>query len=166
MSTVQKFSKVIIKSPLIQTGAYTAGQVVGGLLELPQSVESYSGVTEIINIGVADAANQKSALSFYFFSSKPTGTYTDGAAWNPSQADLNKIGALISVPTANYQSGSGQAFGDIGNVRKKVQATAATDQLSPASKSKSLWMVVVTTGTPTYGASGALQFSIGLDMEG
>ena len=45
---IRKLSKVVVVNPTIGTGAYSSGQIIGGLQTLPDFFESTSGVTEII----------------------------------------------------------------------------------------------------------------------
>ncbi len=164
-SPIKKLSKVITFTPTIGTGAYSANQIVGGITKLADFFESLSGVTELMNISVSDNANQKIVGTFFFFKKKPAGTYTDGAAFSPSQADLNLIGAIVTLPAANYVSGASNAVGDIGNIRKKIQAATQTNQIPNVTDSKSGYVVFVTGGTPTYGNASALQISIGVEQD-
>lgn len=162
---IKKLAKIYTITPPIATGIYVAGNVVGGLITLADFFESVSGVSEIINIAANDNANQKAVLNFMFFKSKPAGTYADSTAFIPSQADLNLIGATVQIPTTSYVSATASAFGDVGNIRKKIQATKANLQLGPNSVAKNAYLVIFTSGTPTYGAVNALQVQISIEQD-
>jgi hypothetical protein len=164
-SPIKKLSKVFTLNPTVTATLYTAGWIVGGLQQLTDFFDSLSGVTEIINVAANDNANQKAQLIFCFFGKKPAGAFTDGTAFNPSQADLNLIQAMVILPAANYQSATANAFGVIGNVRQKVKAAVATNQLFSSSAGKNAWLVVFTSGTPTYGATTALQLQIAVEQD-
>lgn len=161
---LKKASKVLVSVPTVTVGAYTAGFQVGQLLELKNFFESTSGVSEVLNITVSDAANQKAALFFCFFKSKPTGTYTDAIAFAPSAADLQLISAIVPVATTAYTSAASNAVGSVGNIRQKVQAAFSPLQDGSTANSRSCWLAVFTSGTPTYTAL-CLQFQIGVEQD-
>lgn len=164
-SPIKKLSKVYTINPPIAAGIYTAGFVVGGLITLADFFESVSGVSEIINIAANDNANQKALLNFMFFKSKPAGTYADSTAFTPTQADLNLIGATAQIPTAAYVSATSNAFGDVGNIRKKIQATKATLQLGTNTIAKNGYLVIFTSSTPNYAAVNALQIEVSIEQD-
>lgn len=164
-SPIKKLSKVFAFTPVIGTGIYAANQIVGGITKLPDFFESLSGVSEIMNVAINDIANQKIIGTIFIFTKKPAGTYTDGAAFAPSQADLNLIGAVISVPAANYFGGASSAVGDVGNIRKKVKSPVQSNQIPFVTDAKSAYLVFVTGGTPTYGAANAIQIQIGIEQD-
>ena len=75
------YEDAIIVRPTITTTAvaYTAGDVVGGILTLTSAVAAAAPV-ELRSLVLKDDLNQKPALQILFFRSSPAGTYTDNAA--------------------------------------------------------------------------------------
>lgn len=165
MPPIKKISKLMIIQPTIATTAYAANQVIGGLQKLTDFYESFSGVTEIVDAEVFDNANQKSLLSIIIFGGKPAGTYADGTAFSPSQADLNLIDAVLTMPVANYTSFATNAVCESSNIRNKCQASKTSNQNLNNSDGKNAYMVVVSGGTPTYGATNALAIQLGIEQD-
>ncbi len=133
------------------TPAYTAGDVVGGILTLTNAMRTSGGTGILESIFINDASNQKAALDIYIFDSNPAaGTYTDNAAVVFS-TDLTKLIARIPVAAADY-------------VTNNSQATAhekAIGAIMKASGSANLFAVIVTSGTPTYAATTAITIRFG-----
>lgn len=166
MGPLKKNSKQIYAALTTGTGAYSAGQVIGGPVELKDFFESLSGVSEIVDMEAFDFVNQKSLLNVVIFSSKPAGTYADGTTFNPSATDLALIDALVPMPSASYVSfNAANALGTVTNIRNKVGASTATNQLGSGTHAKSAWMVVVSGGTPTYGITAGLAIQFGIEQD-
>lgn len=164
-SPIKKLSKLIFVQPTISATIYAANQVVGGLIQLKDFYESFSGVTEIVDAEIFDNANQKSLLSLVIFGGKPAGTYTDGAAFAPSQADLNLIDAILTMPVAGYTSFAANAICESQNIRNKCQASKVANQNLNNTDGKNAYMVIVCGGTPTYGAINALGVQLGIEQD-
>lgn len=132
-------------APAITTTApqYTAGDVVGGVLTLTAAVRSSGGAGLLQSLLVTDRANQKAPLTILLFDSAPAGTYTDNAACPTLGADTAKLIRKVNVVAADYETIGGVAVADLAAVSKVVKASGSAD----------LKAVVVTTGTPTYGAN-------------
>ena len=160
---IRKLSKVVVVNPTIGTGAYSSGQIIGGLQTLPDFFESTSGVTEIIGAEVADGAKQNVALNLVIFGAKPAGTFADAATFNPSLADLKLIDSVLVIGTGAYTSFSANSWAQVDNIRNKVSASYNPLQTGPNSIAKTAYMVIVSAGAPTYGAANAL--AIQLDVE-
>ena len=134
-------------TPTITAGAYGAGDVVGGVQEIP--VNSYSGVIKQIN--VTDDNDVKAEITLYFFNAVPT-AILDNAAYAPAIADLKKMVGLVVVAAANYTTVNGNAWA--------FKAGSAVDigyALAESGVPK-LYMYAVCTATPTYAAVTDLQF--------
>ena len=160
---IKKLSKVIVVNPTISTGAYSSGQVIGGLQTLKDFFDSPSGVTEIIGAEIADGAKQNVALNLVIFGGKPAGSYSDGSTFNPSLADLKLIDSVIPIPTTAYTSFSANSWAQLNNIRNKVSASYNAQQLGPNSIAKNAYLVIVSAGAPTYGSTTAI--AVQLDVE-
>lgn len=144
MSTL---SDDVVLRPTITTtnAAYSAGDVIGGIITLTLSPSSSIPPVKLRSIVLKDDANQKPALQLLFFRSSPVGTYTDNGVVAPSTADLGNLVYVHIVGSADWVS--------IQGVAKAVASYELDDGplLQPATTA--LFMVIVATGTPDYTAS-------------
>lgn len=91
-----KFIKPSV-NPTLDTDAYTANDVMGGLLQFDVSGLSING--GIINQAVLiDEDSITLGLKLYLFDALPS-TIADDAAFAPTIADLNKLVAVIAFAT-------------------------------------------------------------------
>ena len=163
---IRKLAKVLTLNPVVTTSAYSAGNQVGALLTVKDFFESLSGVSELISIEISDNSNQKAAFSLVIFGAKPAGTFADATAFAPSAADLKLISAIIAIPSANYTTfNASNAAGQVSNIRAKIQAALATQQIGPNSIAKNAYIALVTSGTPTYAVSTDLQLKLGIEQD-
>jgi hypothetical protein len=135
-------------APAVTTsaGAYTAGDVVGGpLVCYPGAMLAGNGT--IANVIVFDNANQKAPLTFLFFKSLPTGTYTDNAAFAWGSADKARLINVIDVGASDYTTLNSAAYLSV------VAGAAVQWDDVPNVGIASLYLIIVTTGTPTYAAN-------------
>lgn len=125
-------------------GAYTAGDVIGGLLDF-SALCGGGGGGVIRTIILSDDANQDAVLDLHLFSAKPTAIANgDPFATGFAFADLVKRIKKISIASGDYE--------DINS-----NAQAIMDGLNISHGSGQLWGYLVANGsTPTYGASSAV----------
>jgi hypothetical protein len=155
----QSHTGVFPKTPPINTVQYTAGDVVGGLMNFSQAAGPFSNAV-IQSITVKDKANQKAALTLLFFREAPTGIPVNNAALDITSADMAKLIGKVNVAASDYETLDSQAVATVypGLV---VSGHADTGLATDASNIGNLWMVAVTTGTPTYTAADDLSFELG-----
>jgi hypothetical protein len=138
-------SITIIPAITVDTNAYAAGDNIGGKLTLAGAARVAGRGTMLTDIHILDRSNQKAALEILIFASDPTAaTITDQAGFVYSTDDLKQI-ARISVAAADYVTINGKATVHLRNLATVLHPTTT-----------SLFVAIVTTGTPTYAAS-ALQ---------
>jgi hypothetical protein len=127
-------------------GAYSIADVIGAVNTVSE-VAADSGMAVILeSICVIDLTNQKSALDIYFFSEAPANTVgADNAAYVLNDADAPFLLGRINIAAANYVSSS----------TTNAECTVANIQLmlQPKAGSRDIYMLVVSRGTPTYGAA-------------
>jgi hypothetical protein len=143
-------------APTITTtaGAYSSGDCVGGLLTLTGASRSSNGTTTMVSAVIKDDANQKQPLTILVFDSDPSSgsTIIDSTAFAYGATAFSKQVAKINVSASDYETIDGKASADL----------PALGRLLTASGGSNLYAVVITTGTPTYGASStALSMNIG-----
>ena len=132
-------SRVVESSvtPTVTVGAYSANDVIGGLLRF--DVQSAGGFGVVNNAIVTDDANVISALTLYLFNAAPD-AIADNGAFAPGYADLQKLVGIIPFNTYSTL-----------NSNKWTQGTLAPNQ-SVALPQNALWGYLVTAGTPTLTA--------------
>lgn len=145
------FDKVIEAqvTPTITAGAYTALDVVGGLLTF--NVSSPSGVGILNKLVIADDDDEKAVLTLYLFNAAPS-TIADNASTTGALliADLKKLVCTISIAAADYKTINSNAYAvkeDINNVYK-------------ADGKGNLYGYLVCTATPTYTAATDLTLTL------
>jgi hypothetical protein len=141
---------------LAGAGAYSSGNCVGGKQALGTSGGN-STVVMLQSVSVLDKSNQKAPLTLLFFNSDPTAatptgaTVTDQSAFVWGSSSPLFIGK-VDIAAADYETIASQA------IATKAQLGLP---LFPAAGAQ-VFVVVVTTGTPTYTSASALIFSYGL----
>lgn len=143
-------------TPTISTTAYAAKDVVGGKLTLANAVRVSGGIAILQSVFVLDRANQKAAISILLFDADPTAsTLTNDAEANIVSADIPKLIRRIDIAASDYvttdHAGTDFATAEIAALSKLVKAASGT----------SLYAVVITSGTPSYGVNDALTVRFG-----
>lgn len=76
-------------TPTVTAGAYTTGQVVGGLISLTNAAQSSGGGGYIQSVNIGIKTTLTGVYDVYFFDTQPTnGTYTDNASFALNVADI------------------------------------------------------------------------------
>lgn len=141
---------VFTKTPVVTVGAYSANDVVGGLLKLDGAAGGY-GNAVIQSIVTKDNANQKKALTLLFFRAAPTGIPADNGAMTLSAADMAKCIGKVNIAATDYETVDTKA---IATVYPGLVVTATNPE-------GDIWMVVVATTAPTFAAVDDLTFEVG-----
>lgn len=146
----------IAVTPAVDTVAYTAGEVVGGLMTFEVAPQGFDG--EIKSVLVVDAANQKEPYTLYVFSAEPS-AFVDTAAFMPTAADLNKLVTTVTVGTADYTtSASTIGYALLGGHED-------TDMDVPIhSDNGDLYIYAVADGTPDYATASDLVLVVTVDV--
>lgn len=144
-------------TPAISTSIYAAGDCVGTIM--PVTVSQY-GTTVLKNIVVTDNDNEKANLTFVFFKRSPAGTFTDNAAFPLSAADLGLVVGKANVVTTDYETINSKAIAD---VECSIVLKAEGNETPPTSST--IYMGILTTGTPTYTTTTDLGVKLGLLMD-
>jgi hypothetical protein len=83
----------------VDTDAYTAGDVVGGLIEF--EVGSPGGGGVVRSVILVDDAAQSEPYKLYLFDTEPS-AIADDAAFAPTIADLKKLVGIIDIVAGDY----------------------------------------------------------------
>jgi hypothetical protein len=135
-----------IVEPTITAGAYSAGDVVGGLMEFKVNTD-FGGVLRRVKI--ADADDEKAALTLYFFDTDPTEVADNGVfATGIDLDDKEAIMFKVDIGASLYESIDGDAIAIRSGINYYFR------------NKKVLYCYAVTVGTPTYTATTDLNFEI------
>ena len=142
------YTVVLTVTPTIDTAAYATGELMGSSeislspAVLQNGTRPASGVIQSVVIIDEDA--QEINIDVYFFDAEPSNTtFTDQAAFAPTDADLD---ALIGVAAVtDWRSTSTNSIGQVHNLGMAFELAASSD---------TLYAVLVTRGAPTYSATG------------
>lgn len=156
MSVVRKLITVTPAAASFAT-PYSSGDVIGALNEVTNAVETNKEGSLLKSILVLDKANQKSAIDLVFFNSTLANSPgADNAAYALHDDDVTKLLGRISIAGADYISSSTtNAEATIKNIDLLLQAAAGTS---------SIYMLVVSRGTPTYGSASDLIIKLGVEQ--
>ena len=132
----------------VATGAYTTGDVMGGLLTFDMRSKGNGGV--IRRMRFRDSANQKAELELWLFKEPPTTTFADGDPFLPVEADLDKVIDFITMLTGHYKTENTRALGIVRSLDVDYELNDGIDNLF-------LYAYLVVRGTPTYGATTAVK---------
>lgn len=121
---------------------YTAGDNIGGIIEIPNAVRKLGGTGILNDLFITDIADQKANLIIRFWKSSPSsGNYTDQETEDISGDSLQSLGRL-DIPSTSWTTTSGIAEVKVVD-KERIGLTAATD-------STSIFLTVSTPDTPTY----------------
>ena len=146
------FDKVIEVEVSVDTGAHAANDVVCQPVELAEIAQA-EGCAVITSVVITDYDDQGSALDVVFLKSAITVGANNGAM-TISDGEIDDVLGYVSV--SSYLDLANNQVGAVRNVGLVVEP-----EINDGDSSRSIWMALRTTGTPTY-ASGRLGVKIGV----
>jgi hypothetical protein len=150
------FPQVFTVTPEIDATALAAADRLDTAVTEVQNFFADKGKSAtLLSLVVTDKAKQKIAFDIYLFNALPTVNSAANAPLDIADAEMDaKCIGRISVASGDYGT-------DLAN---SSEATKANIQmlLKGSETSKSLWLVLATRGTPTYGVTDALTFKFGV----
>ncbi len=141
-------TKTVEKALTVGTDAYTANDVVGGLITITVP-ESRGGTIRRVNL--VDADNEDAAFTLHFFDQLPS-IIADDAAFAPTIADLKKRVGVVTIAAGDYRTDNGMSVADKHDVNFDVDGNRGVTE-STASASGKIYAYLVATATPTYTAA-------------
>ncbi len=142
----------IAVTPTVTLNAYTANDVVGGLMTFGVFPQAFDGV--IRNLLSVDDDAQSEAYVMYVFESLPS-TIANDAAFAPTLADLKKIATTITVANGDYITKGGNTW---------TQDIVTEEAGSVHSDSGNLYVYAVATNTPDYATTTPLTFTMTVEV--
>jgi hypothetical protein len=156
-------SRVIIQTPAITAGAYSAGDAVGGLLEFENACSPFSPRGTIISAILTDNAKQSALMHLHLFDRAFTPT-ADNAAFSVTDADLaHYLGSIqfiaaehnIFADNSACMGGQSIAIGPLAALQLPIVLVDG---------GTSLFGQLQTGGTPTYAATDDLAVKLILEQ--
>ncbi len=150
------YSTVLTATPAVDTSQYSDGDLIGTAeIALPLAVRS-SGVREasgIIQAVIAtDLADNSANLDVYFFDRELTNTtFSDNDAWDVSDVDLLTLIGVANL--SDHRSLSDNSNSQLLNIGLPFVLPAT---------SHTLYVVLVSRGTPTFGTASDLTIRIAI----
>lgn len=138
-------------TPTITAGAYSANDAVGQLLELENAARIAGGGGIITNVSLRDSAGQNAEVQFWFFSEAITDT-SDNDPFTLSDTDIDKRVGIIFSTDGEYAAVGTKSVLDIKDTLRFDLVAGGT----------SLYLKIVTRGTPTYTATDNLNVHVGI----
>lgn len=148
---VSGITKIVTPTITVSTGAYTAGDSIGGKITLEDAMRVNSphakGTGVLSGLTLLDRSNQKPEMTIFLFESDPSvATITDNAAFVFSTDDVNVVGMII-VATADWTTINSKAVAELSNLNIVVKAVGGAN----------LYAGLVATGAPDFAATTDLQ---------
>ena len=134
----------IVLTPTVDTSAYSSGDQIGTLQTITGPTSGTGSGTRIEKLVIVDKAKQKAAMKIFLFDASPTVASADNDPADISDAEMaSKAIGVISVAASDYADLSANSTATV-NPNLVVKPTAGTN---------ALYALMVSAGTPTYGAS-------------
>ena len=157
--TMRRIRRIQV-APTVGTDAYTANDVVGGLMTFSISDQGFDGLVR--SILVTDAHSQAEAYVLYLFGAQPS-TIADDAAFAPTIADLKKIIGVVTLAAADYTTVNSLDWALLGGHEDNVAANV-TMEIPAHSDNGDIYMYAVATDTPDYNAATDLTFTLSVEV--
>lgn len=135
----------------VDTGALGDGDVASTTIEIPNAVLHSGGAALLSSLTLLDEADQGVALDLVFLRSNVS-LGTVNSAPNISDANAREIIGKVSVTTNDYIDVGGAKVASLTDINLLLSAVTGT----------SLFVSLISRGTPTFGAAGAVKATLGL----
>ena len=126
----------------VDTSAYAADDMIGDAeVQLENILNEGTGIV-LQSIAVHDRDSQEAGITLLFFAKEPSNTtFSDNGALDMDDADMVHFVGHVSIESGDYKTLTGSA---------SSVATLKNIGLSMELLNKSLWVVPVCDGTPTW----------------
>ena len=141
-------TKTISVSPTVDTDAYTAGDIVGGIQTITSAAAISGGSGVITGLTLIDMSMQNVEYDIIVFQQNPSnGTYTDDLAIDVHDTDADFIIGTFTVSPGHYVSFTDNSVATLNNINLPFTTVGTAN----------LFAIAVTRGTPTYAAATDVQ---------
>ena len=153
------YTKVAVNTITTTSGlAYASGDNIGGRISILNAVRVAGGTGFICDVQVVDVTNQKPAIEIDFFTSSPTGTYTNHSAQSFATADALLYLGKVNIAAADYttQAGGSALLSIVSKTLQNIPFVCAAT---------TLFYTIRTTTTPTFGSTSGLIVKVGISQD-
>jgi len=134
----------------VPTDAQDANDVIAATQEMKNCARVPGGTGVLQSAILLDPDDQGVAIDLYILSAN-VALGTEDAAITITDADAEKILAVIPIATTDYKDLSNSQVAHLSSLGRVIKAAAGT---------RSLWIAATTAGTPTFGG-GELKVKLG-----
>lgn len=131
-------------TPVCDTSAYTAADVLFDATEVTNAVRLSGGRAEIVSLTVLDEDDNAAAIMTLYFLRANVSLGTANAAISITDANAREIIGVVNIAVADWSDLIASRLACIRNIGILVEPTTGT----------SIWVAAATAGTPTQTASG------------
>lgn len=157
MGKMSEWRLQVVEVPITVTlDAYTAGDVVGGLLT-SDAIDQIYGGGYIAWARLIDGASQSEAYKMWCFYEAPT-TIADSGAFTMLEADWAKWFTTIDIPAAAYDATGDESCAMVDG----KDVLTGEYQMFPVLASGALSLYLVAVATPDYAAAADLTLHLGV----
>lgn len=135
----------------VTAGAYTALDVVGGLLTFPNITENQPGAAELREVILYDNDYQAKAMTLYLFNQAPA-SIADNDGFTLSAADLRTLVCAPISLISHKPTGSTTGLTYVTQLSRPVKTDGA----------KNLFAYLVCEVAPTYSATDSLRLGLSI----
>jgi len=138
---------------------YASGDQIGTVIEATFTSEENLGVCELVDLVLIDKAKQGSIIQLFFFDQNPVNAVLDNDVASISDDEVvDKCIGFVTVASSDYKMldvNSVACVKNIGLILKNNNAHYKDNQ-------KSIFILVVSGGTPTYTSTSDLVLKLGI----
>ena len=145
-------------TPTIDTSAYATGELMGGKMTFTGALRSQTGSGFLVSVTVSDKAATTTDMELVLFGADPSSTtFTDQAAFDPADADLSKVIAVIALGSAERFTWNDNAV--------KYKGSLAIPIGQVGVNSVTIYGALVSRGAPTFATSGDMTVTLGVSQD-
>lgn len=145
----------ISATPTVSNGSiYAAKDAIGGIMTFANAARATGQGGSLESVTIVDKGQQMAALDLVLFNASPSGTFTDNATSDPSDADLATVVGVIPFVVGDYFD-----FSD-----NSVAFRSGLGIVYDCADT-SLFGVLVSRGTPTYTSTSDVIVALGLALD-
>jgi hypothetical protein len=148
----QYMKEVTVTPTVTASSAYTANDVVGGLMTFDK-LGCRNGAGHIEAAKVVDTTNGGNAVTYQFFlySQSVSGTITDKTAFNPNDASLVYEYPWFEILSTDCKARTSNSVCSLSGMKSRIISTDSDGDI---------YVAMRTTGTPTYGATTSVSVTL------
>jgi hypothetical protein len=150
--------KTVTVTPTVTAGAYSSGQVVGGILTLSNALRLANGSGYLPAIAIRCKVTAFTGpVDAFVFSKLPTGTYTDNATFNLTATDA---ASLLGVRHLNDLTTSGT-----GPVALRAAFEPMPVNNSDTTPTTNLYVILVDRASVTFASTSDISLVATVDQD-